>query len=119
MEVLLAGVGMLACMALMMVVIPLGVKVVRRVRPGTTKPTPGDHDAVPRLLAVTAAGREELTSAWRVRGRKRALLEAGSAHALSFPRGGHSYARRGSHATTRSISSCDWSVNADLPCDSS
>ncbi len=41
MEVLLAGVGMLACMALMMVVIPLGVKVVRRVRPGSTGPTSG------------------------------------------------------------------------------
>jgi hypothetical protein len=58
MELLLVGVGMLACMALMMVVIPLGVKVVGRVRLGTTKPTPGDDDAVPRLLAVTAAGRD-------------------------------------------------------------
>jgi hypothetical protein len=116
MELLLVGVGMLACMALMMVVIPLGVKVVRRVRPGTTKPTPSDHDAVPRLLGRDG-GRprrnlRQLAASVRF-SRPVALTPSRS------PRGGHSYARRGSHATTRSISSCDWSVNADLQCDSS
>jgi hypothetical protein len=40
MDLLLAGLGMLGCIAIMAVVVPLGMRIARRVRRNATTPTP-------------------------------------------------------------------------------